>query len=1183
VYPINTAAGAHGSIWPTNPLVPAGSDQPFSILPDAGYHVVEVSVDGFSMGAVSNYVFTNVQDTHTIAATFATNPPLFYTVTTLPGTNGIIAPMDPIVSAGDDISFSISPDPGYHIADVVVDGTGIGAVTGYTFLSVNDDHVLSATFATNLPVFYTITALAGSNGMVLPSSASVSAGGSRYFDILPDTGYYVEDVTVDGVSVGAVTGYLFAGVTTSHVLTATFATNPVTYEISAVAGINGTISPSNAVVPYSGGQSFTITPDAGYLIYEMAVNGEPVAPTGMYHFAHVRSNQTLSASFLAVTSRFAITVTAGPHGEIVPSNAMVTVGGNQTFAVLPDSGCRIDDVWVNGVSIGPQSAFTFHNVRSNQSITAQFIPQPIGVIAGHVQASSSLPVTNARIQLRNPLHAVIYEEYADSAGEFMFVDVPSGNYYLKVEADRYADEWYDGADGARFEQQAAVLAVSPGTRITNMNFMLDPGQSPALVRVTASSTGLPVYLDFQAAGLSTPALIDIGEISPAYAHAVWVSDSTMGIPAPREIHGVEAETVPMYFPLTSYNPGTVSVYTEPAGAAVYLDRTDAPIGETPIEITGLMTGTHMIIIRKEEYLDPWPIEINISGGDDIAVDIPLTRKYLLREDFSDGLAGWIPFGSPAGRIVSVHGRASVFDNNGDAVCDSGIVSDQALDLTGGAYIWDRCWAHASIGLSLLEDNNTWCEGYDHINLIEFALLGHECTQVPEAERGHACIWGPGMNPTAFIADDFVNGWHQLLVSIEPSGVVDLYLDEQYIGRAAATVNIDTLHSAHIMLGSRSSGAGGKAYIDNLLVKPDITEEQICVFSSPSNATVYLDYLPTDKATDTFLNGMDPLAYSGVGWQSVSHRVMLYASGYLPTAPRQAPPDVEVELVPATADFQPAFVFRRRGGTPVDYDGDRVSDLACYHSPSGQWYLQKSREGSDIVQFGYEQTCALAGDYDGDGLDDMAVYAPGAGTWYVLRSADGRVDTVSWGWSAAQPVSADYNGDGITDIAIYEPASGMWYLRLSGGESPRVVMWGWSAAQPVPADFDGDACSDLAVYWPDGGLWYVLRSSDGRVDTVSWGWSAARPVPGDYDGDGRADVAVFAPETGNWFIRQSADGVLRVENWGWNEATPFAADVDGDGQEDMTVYGSAEAIWYLLQSSEGARMLNLGVPASRPVQ
>ena len=145
---------------------------------------------------------------------------------------------------GADQTFTITPSTGYHVADVLVDGVSVGAVTSYTFTNVTANHTIAASFAINT---YTITASAGANGTISPAGAvTVNYGADQTFTITPSTGYHVADVLVDGVSVGAVTSYTFTNVTANHTIAASFAID--TYTITASAGANGTISPTGAVI-----------------------------------------------------------------------------------------------------------------------------------------------------------------------------------------------------------------------------------------------------------------------------------------------------------------------------------------------------------------------------------------------------------------------------------------------------------------------------------------------------------------------------------------------------------------------------------------------------------------------------------------------------------------------------------------------------------------------------------------------------------------------------------------------------------------------------------------------------------------------------------------------------------------------------------------------------------------------
>ena len=71
---------------------------------------------------------------------------------------------------------------------------------------------------------------------------------------------------------------------------------------------------------------------------------------------------------------FAITATAGPHGTISPSGAVVVVsGGAQTFTITADATYGIADVLVDGTSVGAVGSYAFTQVTANHTIEASFV------------------------------------------------------------------------------------------------------------------------------------------------------------------------------------------------------------------------------------------------------------------------------------------------------------------------------------------------------------------------------------------------------------------------------------------------------------------------------------------------------------------------------------------------------------------------------------------------------------------------------------------------------------------------------------------------------------------------------------------------------------------------------------------------------------------------------------------
>ncbi|MBL0183360.1 MAG: hypothetical protein IPP96_14125, partial [Chitinophagaceae bacterium] len=366
-YTITATSGANGSVTPAGvTTVNCGTDNTYTITADACYHVADVLVDGVSVGAVTTYTFTNTTADHTISATFAVNT---YTITATSGANGSVTPAGvTTVNCDGSQSYTITADACYHVADVLVDGVSVGAVTSYTFSNVTANHTISATFAVNT---YTITATSGANGSVTPAGATtVNCDGSQAYTIAADACYHIADVLVDGVSVGAVSSYTFNNVTANHTISAIFAVD--TYTITATSGANGSVTPAGVTTVNCGSDNtYTIIADACYHVADVLVDGVSVGAVASYTFTNTTTNHTISATFAINT--YTITATSGANGSVTPAGVTtVNCGSDNTYIITADACYHVADVLVDGVSVGAVSTYTFTNTAADHTISATF-------------------------------------------------------------------------------------------------------------------------------------------------------------------------------------------------------------------------------------------------------------------------------------------------------------------------------------------------------------------------------------------------------------------------------------------------------------------------------------------------------------------------------------------------------------------------------------------------------------------------------------------------------------------------------------------------------------------------------------------------------------------------------------------------------------------------------------------
>ncbi|WP_243373193.1 CxxxxCH/CxxCH domain-containing protein [Geotalea sp. SG265] len=356
-YTITTTPTTNGTITASPSTVVYGGDSVCTIQPEAGYSVVDVSVDGKSVGAVTSYTFANVITNHTISATFKINT---YTITALPMSNGTITVTPQTVDYGGNADCSIAPAAGYVLTDVLVDGQSVGPVTSYRFTNVTANHTISATTKR----VYTISTYPAD--VVVCTPAVVDPGADSVCTITPRPGTLVGDVLVDYVSVGARNSYTFTNVTANHDIQASLKT---AYTVTIAPDLtNGSITCSPTWVATGQSSVCSITPDPGYAPVDVTVDGKSVGPVDTYKFAALYQNHTISATFGPGNT---IEIIPFANGSITcyPSTS-VAIGGTTLCTAIADQGYSIASMTIDGTPVPDINKYTFSNVVAPHNITA---------------------------------------------------------------------------------------------------------------------------------------------------------------------------------------------------------------------------------------------------------------------------------------------------------------------------------------------------------------------------------------------------------------------------------------------------------------------------------------------------------------------------------------------------------------------------------------------------------------------------------------------------------------------------------------------------------------------------------------------------------------------------------------------------------------------------------------------
>jgi len=230
-----------------------------------------------------------------------------YTITASAGIGGSISPSGTVtVNSGADQIFAITPTTGYHIKDVKVDGSSVGAVNSYTFTSINSNHRISVEFVwtvdTTPPVIEASaptevnTPTVTITGKVTDNVGVVSVWvGAKKAEFAPD-GTFSEPVSLDeGINTIKVVAFDTSGNKGEKDLTVTY---KKTFTIVSLAGHGGLISPSGTITVNSGdSMAFTITPNSGYKISLVKVDGISKGSISSYTFTNITSDHTIEVMF----------------------------------------------------------------------------------------------------------------------------------------------------------------------------------------------------------------------------------------------------------------------------------------------------------------------------------------------------------------------------------------------------------------------------------------------------------------------------------------------------------------------------------------------------------------------------------------------------------------------------------------------------------------------------------------------------------------------------------------------------------------------------------------------------------------------------------------------------------------------------------------------------------------------
>ena len=405
---VTAAAGEGGTITPAGQtLVKKGTSKTFDIAPAQGYEIVNVNVDGADLGPISYYTFQRVGVDHTISATFQKAQPSGDTVTltTTANEGGTVAPAGQTRYApGASAEITFTPDPGYQLASVKVNGRTVDVTDGAYTLVMDQSYAVSAAFEKipDVPVVMfqnDFEDVAGDSfpfhGWTVKVQDTSSTWKQYTYYNWKNEGNDSKHAYISNDWKGAQDEYLISPAvdlsgTRDGVLTFDFAYGEYgiknkTFTATVEASTDGG-NTWNAIWNFQ--DSYTGQQASNYIISgsaEVPVPAEYNVDGVQFAFRYVHPNEDTTGQLAIdnvklmavedgpVAQKYTITASAGEGGSITPAGAVsVKEGASQTFAITAQEGYAIADVLVDSQSVGAVDSYTFENVTANHTIAALF-------------------------------------------------------------------------------------------------------------------------------------------------------------------------------------------------------------------------------------------------------------------------------------------------------------------------------------------------------------------------------------------------------------------------------------------------------------------------------------------------------------------------------------------------------------------------------------------------------------------------------------------------------------------------------------------------------------------------------------------------------------------------------------------------------------------------------------------
>ena len=306
---------------------------------------------------------------------------------------GAVDPMEGETSIIDRLTLEVMPDDGWVIGQVTVDGDRVDVTDNRVTVSPSPfDFSDIDVVVTFIPAsgMSTLTVTSEGDGEVSPTGTTAQVHGSTVtVTAFPDEGSVIDEVLVDGVSVGSTNSIdvLMDADHSVHVVFREVAASDIPITVTVDVDVDvvmttlglfydwGDVEPHGTVYVEPGSSlTITVSLNPGFEVEDFTIDGVSDGSKLEHVLTDIQAPVEIGISIFGYVNGYTVTASAGSGGSITPfGESIVAEGDDIKFILSPRSSYAVSHLLLDGERVNVSGrTYTLTDVRDNHTVQAVF-------------------------------------------------------------------------------------------------------------------------------------------------------------------------------------------------------------------------------------------------------------------------------------------------------------------------------------------------------------------------------------------------------------------------------------------------------------------------------------------------------------------------------------------------------------------------------------------------------------------------------------------------------------------------------------------------------------------------------------------------------------------------------------------------------------------------------------------